>query len=29
MPHALQFLLLTVAGWVIRHHEDLIDYLEL
>jgi len=27
MPHALQFLLLTVAGWVNRHHEDLIDYL--
>jgi len=26
MPHALQFLLLTVAGWVNRHHEDLIDY---
>jgi transposase InsO family protein len=27
MPHALQFLLLTAAGWVNRHHEDLIDYL--
>ena len=27
MPHALQFLLLTAAGWVNRHQEDLIDYL--
>ena len=27
MPHALQFLLLTVAGWVNRRQEDLIDYL--
>ena len=27
MPHALQFLVLTVAGWVNRHQEDLIDYL--
>ena len=27
MPHALQFLVLTVAGWVNRHQEDVIDYL--
>jgi hypothetical protein len=27
MPHALQFLVLTVAGWVNRHQEDLIDWL--
>ena len=27
MPHALQFLVLTVAGWVNRHQEDMIDYL--
>ena len=27
MSHALQFLVLTVAGWVNRHQEDLIDYL--
>ena len=27
MPAALQFLVLTVAGWVNRHEEDLIDYL--
>ena len=27
MPDALQFLVLTVAGWVNRHQEDLIDYL--
>ena len=27
MPEALQFLVLTVAGWVNRHQEDLIDYL--
>ena len=27
MPHVLQFLVLTVAGWVNRHQEDLIDYL--
>ena len=27
MPPALQFLVLTVAGWVNRHQEDLIDYL--
>ena len=27
MPDALQFLVLTVAGWVSRHQEDLIDYL--
>jgi hypothetical protein len=27
MPHALQFLVLTVAGWLNRHQEDLIDYL--
>ena len=27
MPDALQFLILTVAGWVNRHQEELIDYL--
>jgi transposase len=27
MPHAVQFLVLTVAGWVNRHHEDRLDYL--
>ena len=27
MPHALQFLVLTFAGWLNRHQEDLIDYL--
>src|SRR4029453_13201524 len=27
MPHAFQFLVLTIAGWVNRHQEDLIDYL--
>ena len=27
MPPALQFLVLTFAGWVNRHHDDLIDYL--
>ena len=27
MPDALQFLVLTVAGWVNLHQEDLIDYL--
>ena len=27
MPDALQFLVLTVAGWVNRHQEDLVDYL--
>jgi hypothetical protein len=27
MPPALQFLVLTVAGWVNRHQEDAIDYL--
>ena len=27
MPPALQFLVLTFAGWVNRHQEDLIDYL--
>lgn len=27
MPHALQFLILTFAGWLNRHQEDLIDYL--
>ena len=27
MPHALHFLVLTVAGWVNRHQDDLIDYL--
>ena len=27
MPHALYFLVFTVAGWLNRHQEDLIDYL--
>ena len=27
MPPALQFLVLTFAGWVNRHQDDLIDYL--
>jgi len=27
MPHALQFLVFTLAGWLNRHQEDLIDYL--
>ena len=27
MPHAVQFLVLTLAGWLNRHQEDLIDYL--
>ena len=27
MPHALQFLVLTLAGWLNRHQDDLIDYL--
>jgi len=27
MPHALQFLVLTLAGWLNRHQEGLIDYL--
>ena len=27
MPHALQFLVFTMAGWLNRHQEDLIDYL--
>ena len=27
MTRALQFLVLTVAGWVNRHQEGLIDYL--
>ena len=27
MPDALRFLVLTVAGWVNRHQEDLTDYL--
>ena len=27
MPHALRFLVLTLAGWLNRHQEDLIDYL--
>ena len=26
MPPALQFLVLTFAGWVNRHQDDLIDY---
>ena len=27
MPVALRFLILTAAGWVNRHQEDVIDYL--
>ena len=27
MSPALQFLVLSVAGWVNRHQEDLLDYL--
>jgi hypothetical protein len=27
MPDGLQFLILTVANWVNRHQEGLIDYL--
>ena len=27
MPHALHVLVVTVAGWLNRHQEDLIDYL--
>jgi transposase InsO family protein len=27
MPHALHFLVFTVAGWLNRHQDDLIDYL--
>ena len=27
MPHALQFLVFTMAGWLNRHQEDLIAYL--
>ena len=27
MAHALQFLVFTLAGWLNRHQEDLIDYL--
>ena len=27
MPPALQFLVLTYAGWVNRHQDDLIAYL--
>ena len=27
MPDAVQFLVLTFAGWVNRHQDDLIDYL--
>ena len=27
MPHALQFVVFTFAGWLNRHQEDLIDYL--
>ena len=27
MPPALQFLVLTFAGWVNRHQDDLIAYL--
>ena len=27
MPPALQFLVLTFAGWVNRHQDNLIDYL--
>jgi len=28
MRYALQFLALTVAGWLNRHQEDVIDYLQ-
>ena len=28
MPHALHFLVLALAGWVNRHQENLIDYLQ-
>ena len=28
MPDALHFLLLTFAGWVNRHQEAVIDYLQ-
>ena len=28
MPHALHFLVLTVAGGVNRHQDDLIDFSE-
>ena len=28
MPQALQFLVLTFAGWLNRHQEDLVDYLQ-
>ncbi|MFT5412540.1 MAG: hypothetical protein ACI9NC_005289, partial [Verrucomicrobiales bacterium] len=27
MSQALQFLILTTAGWLNRQHEDAIDYL--
>ena len=27
MPDALQFLVVTLAGWLNRHQEDLFDYL--
>ena len=27
MPPALQFLVLTFAGWVNRHQDDLIDFI--
>jgi len=27
MPHALQFLVFTLAGWLSRQQQDLIDYL--
>ena len=27
MPPALHFLVFTVAGWLNRHQDDLIDYL--
>ena len=27
MPQALHFLVFTVAGWLNRHQDDLIDYL--
>lgn len=27
MPHALHFLIFTVAGWLTRRHDDVVDYL--
>ncbi len=28
MSHSLQFLVLTMAGWLNRQQQDLIDYLQ-